>query len=317
MYKFDPNASENQQREVVTAWYKEQSDKIHRLIQATAKKWNLKNVPSIEEDFQNYANEHVFGECLPSVDEMIFGHSAQTDIHELPEIKTDFIQEVIDECLTFRRWKSLFVDYIYNIISSKLENYSQDEIHQVLIALWENNPKEALSLTGESAQNIVLSIKNELTSASEKVLETEKEEIHSYVESLIRDFLSDLGITDKTLTNATGESTTSLMSMLVPSLESNFEFVKKAEHLSVNEFLNLPETQKMFDKIFDATIEALTETLPLCVTDKLSAELDDSQKYLYIRQHMQQMYSHFDYMVCYLQNEIDLDNFIANVFPEL
>lgn len=57
--------------------------------------------------------------------------------------------------------------------------------------------------------------------------------------------------------------------------------------------------------------------LPDAVLNKLDAEVQEPKTYLYVLQHANEMARHFDNMVCYLQGEIDLDTFLANVFPEM
>lgn len=318
---FDPSANEEERRQVVEEWYKFNEDYIGQLIDANATQSELHNIPTIENDFFEYADYHVFGECLPDVDTMMFGHSNREDVHELPNIDRAFIQQVIDECFTYERWESMYMEYeLPNILPLLSDQYSENEIQEALSKKYEGSPILAIRSAGsnysELAQELIQDYLN-YPAVHMALTEEQKSYIEDYVQSVTRDFLNDLGVRPETYNKVCGVTIEQWLGVSIQNLQSDIEDTFDADSMPIEQVINTSIVQKKLDEQFIGMQSDFETNLPNAVLEKLDGEVQNTETYLYVRQHGSEMAKHFDNMICYLQDEIDLDTFLSNVFPEM
>lgn len=318
---FDPNASEEERRQVVEKWYKFNEDYIAQMIDDNAMQSELHNIPAIENDFFEYADYHVFGACLPDVETMLIGHSNCKDIHELPDIKRTFIQQVITECFMYERWESMYMEHeLPNILPLLSDQYSEVEIQEALSKKYEENPISAIRIAGsnhsELAQELIQDYLN-YPSTHVALSEEQKAYIENYVQSVVRDFLSDLGVQTETYGKVCGITTEQWIDVITRNLQADIEDTFDSDSMSIEQIMNTLVIQKKLDEQFQGMQSDFETKLPDAVLNKLDEEIQEPETYVYLRQHISELSKHFDNMVCYLQNEIDLDTFLANVFPEM
>lgn len=320
-FTFDPHASEEERRKVVEEWYKFNQDYITQMIEDNADQSELHNIPAIEKDYYEYANYHVFGECLPDVDTMMFGHSNREDVHELPDIERAFIQQVIDECFTYERWESMYLEHeLSNVLPLLSDQYSENEIQEALSKKYEENPGWAIHTAGSNysavAQELIQDYLN-YPSVHAALSEEQKAYIEDYVQSVVNDFLSDLGVQAETYSKVCGITAEQWIDVITRNLQGDIEDTFDSDSVSIVQIMNTSVIQKELDEQFQGMQNDFETKLPDAVLNKLDAELQEPETYLYVRQHVSEMIQHFDNMVCYLQDEIDLDTFLVNVFPEM
>ena len=147
--------------------------------------------------------------------------------------------------------------------------------------------------------------------------EEQKAYIEDYVQSVVNDFLSDLGVQAETYGKVCGITAEQWIDVITRNLQADIEDTFDSDSMSVVQIMNTSVIQKELDEQFQGMQSDFEIKLPDAVLNKLDAEVQEPETYLYVRQHASEMTSHFDNMVCYLQDEIDLDTFLANVFPEM
>lgn len=320
-YVFDPNASESEQRQVVEDWHKAQEKRIADEINKVADYYQLSNVPAIEKDFREYANEHVYGECLPDVDEMMYGHSQRKDVHELPYIDISFIKDVAEECLTYDRWETKFMDFampkVYPLLA---DQFSEKQVYDELEREYDSNPAESVVgiIDVVETATIITKLLLKDTSASENnnLSDSQEVAIENYVQDCTSSFLKDLGIKQSTYDKVSDIPITQLNGSLVWQL-SDLARSMLSDDMTMDQFLNTSVVQGILDVTYSDEEQHIKENLLEAVLEKIDKEIQNPETYMYIRQHANQLATRFDYMVCYLQDEIDLDAVIENVFPEL
>lgn len=320
-FTFDPHASEDEQRQVVEEWHKFNEDYIDKLIEDNANQHNLSNIPAIENDYYEYANYHVPGECLPDVDTMMFGHSNREDVHELPDIDRAFIQQVIDECFTYERWESMYLEHeLTHVLPLLSDQYTENQIRDALAKSYEESPGYAIQSAGsnypELAQELIQNFLN-YPAIHTTLTEEQKSYIEDYIQSVVRDFLNDLGVRPETYNKVCGVTVEKWLDVSIQNLQSDIEDTFDADSMQIEQIMNTSIVQKKLDEQFIGMQSDFETNLPNAVLEKLDGEVQNPETYLYVRQHSSEMTKHFDNMICYLQDEIDLDTFLSNVFPEM
>ena len=319
--RFDPHASEEERRSAIRGWRRFNQGIIKEMIERTAEQDHLSNVPAIEHDYFEYANYHVYGELLPDDEEMLYGHSKRNAVHELPDLSQDFIQQVIDECLTYERWKPMYIAYaLPKIVPLLSDQYSENQIRAALTKYYEQSPYEAINYAGSIDSALAYDlIRNFLDVKQGRDIfnESEKLFLKNYVSDVASALLSDLGIREETFARVGGVAIEQWVNVITCNLAYNIEDCHLLEQMPIQQVINTNVVQAELDEDFRGMQQGFEDNLPTATLEKLDGEVQDPQTYMYVRQHMSELGKHFDNVVCYLQGEIDVDTFLANVFPEM
>lgn len=319
--RFAPHASEEERRSVVREWRKFNQGIIKEMIERTAEQCHLSNVPAIEHDYFEYANYHVYGELLPDEEEMLYGHSKRNDVHELPDLSLNFIQQVIDECLTYERWKPMYIAYaLPKVIPLLSDQYSENQIQAALDKYYEQNPYEAVNYAGNIDSALAHDLIQNFLDVKQgryNLNDAEKIFLKNYVSDVAKALLSDLGVREETFARVGGVSVNQWANVITCNLICNIEDSHLLEQMPIQQVINTNIVQAELDEDFRGMQRGFEDNLPKATLEKLDGEAQDPQVYMYVRQHMGELEKHFNNMVCYLQDEIDVDTFLSNVFPEI
>lgn len=291
-YIYNPQSSQSEQFQVVMQWHNDQQQRIYSLIDKTATDLGFKNVPTVNELFQQNARFKVVSECLPDIWEKTCELIKTNQVQEIKPLDKEKIIENIKQSINWLSYESLYVNITLEKMIEYVKKYGFQETHQEIEKFYETNYEDAFNDLGNN--NI------QLRQALEQHLSNEQfEDLDVVANEAFENWMSKYSLDDQILKSFEIDKEKAIKEL------SNLGVTLTAK--GVSDVINSLEYQTDVKQYLKALTETVKSRAIYQVLHKLIYEECSPTLYTKIQTNLQDLQSHLKECVEYLAGKISLN----------
>lgn len=300
-YIYNPQANQDEQFQVVMQWHIDQQQQIDLLIDKTATKLGFKNVPAVNEMFQQNARFKVISECLPDVGEKVCELIRINQFQEIKPINTEKIKKYIKDSINWLSYEEIYINTVLEQMVEYVKKFGFQETYQEIEKFYETNYEDAFNDLGNN--NI------QLRQALEKHLSNEQiEDLNIVANEAFESWMAKYALDNQIL---------KLFEI------DRDKIVKEMANLGITlttrgvaDVINSVEYQTDLKQYLNALTETVKNCATYCFLHRLAYAKCPPTTYEKIQTNLQNLQQHLKECIKYLKGEISFEQLVKVVWPK-